>query len=72
MIFASSCKKNRIEDSQSYRLFLQNNAEKIIINNKDELQKFVCSPRKERKYDPLSVKHLKGYEVKGTMNYSKF
>jgi hypothetical protein len=65
-------KKNKIGDSQSYRLFLQNNAEKIIINNKEEMQKYVCSPRKDRKYDPLSVKNFRGFEPKGTSNYSKF
>lgn len=65
-------RKNKIGDSQSYRLFLQNNAEKMIINNKAELQKFVCSPRKDRKYDPLNVKNFKGYEGTGLKGFSKF
>lgn len=65
-------KQNKINDSQSFRQHLQNNAEKMIINNKNELSKYVCSPRADRKYDPLNTKTFKGYDAGGNKNYSKF
>jgi hypothetical protein len=65
-------KQNKINDSQSFRLFLQANATKMIINNKNELSKYVCSPRPDRKYDPLNVRNFKGTVSNSYKNYSKF
>jgi len=68
---AELAKLNNIKDSQSYRLFLQENAETLILKNKKLLEIYVCSPRPDRKYDPLNVQNFKGYES-GGKNYSKF
>ena len=50
--------EKKLNDSQSFRVFLQENATKMIINNKNELSKYVCSPRSDRKYDPLNKKNF--------------
>ena len=55
-------KKYKITDSNSYRMFLQENGSKLIINNKEALSAYVCSPRKDRKYDPLNTKNFHGYQ----------
>ena len=65
-------KQNKLNDSQSFRVFLQENATKMIINNKNELSKYVCSPRPDRKYDPLNVKNFKGIDSNSSRNYAKF
>lgn len=65
-------RKNKIGDSQSYRVFLQNNAEKLILDNKKSLEVYVCSPRPDRKYDPLRTANFKGYDAGGARNYAKF
>jgi len=65
-------KQHRINDSQTYRVFLQENGSKLILDNKKALELNVCSSRPDRKYDPLHKKNFKGYEVKGSQNYGKF
>ena len=65
-------KQYRINDSQTYRVFLQENGSKLIVDNKQALEAYVCSSRSDRKYDPLQKKNFKGYEVKGSQNYGKF
>jgi hypothetical protein len=65
-------KKYNLDSSQSYRQFLQSNGEQLIINNKKVLSEYVCSPRPDRKYDPLNTKNFKGYESKGSKSMSKF
>lgn len=57
-------KKNKVVGSNQYRMFLQKNGESLIINNKEELSKYVCSPRKDRKYDPLNVTNFQGFDKK--------
>jgi hypothetical protein len=64
-------KANNIKDSQSYRVFLQENGDKIIKQTRKDLEIFECSPRPDRKYDPLNKKNFKGYESIAK-NYSKF
>jgi hypothetical protein len=64
-------KLNNIKDSQSYRLFLQENGETILKKNKEALAAFVCSPRTDRKYDPLNKQNFKGYDAQGK-RFSKF
>lgn len=55
-------KKYKLGNSNSYRMFLQENGNKLIVNNKKVLSTYVCSPRKDRKYDPLNVQNFKGYQ----------
>ena len=64
-------KLNNIKDSQSYRVFLQQNGETILKKNKEALAAYVCSPRTDRKYDPLNKKNFKGYESQ-SKNFAKF
>jgi len=65
-------KQFKIGDSQSYRMFLQENGRALISNNKKALEVYVCSPRPDRKYDPLNVKSFKGYDSNGNKNFAKF
>ena len=64
--------KYKIGDSQSYRVFLQENAKSLILHNKKALNMYVCSPRKDAVYEPLNKKNFIGYDVNGLKNYSKF
>jgi len=64
-------KLNNINDSQQYRLFLQENADVIIKKNKEALGAYVCSARKDIKYDPLNKKHFKAYDIHDK-KFSKF
>lgn len=64
-------KLNNIKDSQSYRLFLQENGEAILKKNKEALAVFVCSPRPDRKYDPLNKQNFKGFDSQNK-KFSKF
>ena len=64
-------KLNKITDSQSYRLFLQETGETILKKNKEALAAFVCSPRTDRKYDPLNKQNFKGYDAQ-SKKFSKF
>ena len=59
-------KEYKLGDSQSYRQFLQINGDKLIRNNKKAMEVYFCSPRLDRKYDPLNVQNFKGYETGST------
>lgn len=65
-------KQFKIGDSQSYRMFLQENGRSLITNNKKALEAYVCSPRPDRKYDPLNTKTFKGIDRTSNKNFSKF
>jgi hypothetical protein len=62
--------KNNVKGAQYYRLFLQDNAKKIMRKNLENND--VCSAWPPKVYDPMNAPNYKGYDPYVTNNYQKF
>jgi len=62
--------KNNVKGAQYYRLFLQDNAKKIMRKNLENND--VCSAWPPKVYDPMNAPNYKGYDHYVTKNYQKF
>ena len=62
--------KNNVKGAQYYRLFLQDNAKKIIKKNSEAVD--VCSAWPPKVYDPLNAPNYSGFDPNVTRNFAKF